>query len=485
MTPAAEAMRAWQADPVLFVREVLGVELDAWQVECLQALVHSGKRRFCLKASKGPGKSALLSLAAWWFLCTRPHPKIVATSITGGNLKDGLWTEMAKWQARSPLLKAMFTWTKERIVAKDHPETWWMSARQWSKGADSSQQADTLAGIHADHVMFIVDEAGGVPDAVVAAAEAGLANADDAKGTEAFLLIAGNPTELSGPLYRACTRERGLWWVKEISGDPDDPNRAPRVSIEWARQQIEKWGRESPYVLVNVFGQFPPGQSNALLGVEEVTAATRRVIGDADYLDEVKVLGVDVARFGDDTSVIVMRQGRACFKPKVFRNIDTMQLAGQVALVIQKNDPDAVFIDQTGIGSGVVDRLRQLGYPIIGIDFGQRAIEPGRFANRRAEMWWKMADWIRNGGCLPDDPEFISEPTGPTYRFDAAGRLILESKEDLKKRGIASPNKADALALTFAIPVAHRGIRGQLEQVKLSGGAARVAHEYDPFQDQR
>lgn len=473
-----DGVAGWIDDPVLFVREVLGASPDAWQAETLEALTHSGKRRYALKASKGPGKSTVLAWVIWWFLMTRPHPKVVATSITGDNLRDGLWTELAKWQQRSGLLKAMFKWSAERIVAKDHPETWWASARQWSKSAAPEQQSDTLAGIHADHVLFVVDEAGGIPDAVVAAAEAGLANADASQGTEALLLIAGNPTELAGPLYRACTRERDLWWTKEISGDPDDPNRAPRVSIEWAREQIAKYGRDNPWVLVNVFGKFPPSQSNALLGVEDAAQASRRVIGEADYRDEAKVLGVDVARFGDDRSVLFPRQGRAAMRPKVFRDLDTMQLAGQVALFIEKWSPDATFIDATGIGAGVVDRLHQLGFRVIGIDFGSRALTSTKFQNRRAEMWWTMSDWVRAGACLPDDAELIAEITAPTYAFDATGRLILESKADMKKRGLPSPDKADALALTFAAPVTARGLREQLERRQQTG------HDYNPYRQE-
>jgi hypothetical protein len=480
VNPAVAAIADWAARPVVFVRQVLRAEPDAWQAEVLEAAARC--QRLALKASKGPGKSTVLAWLGWWFLVTRPHPKVVATSITGDNLRDNLWTEMSKWQGRSELLRHAFTWHAERIVYNAHPQTWWMSARQWSKAADASQQADTLAGIHADHVMFLVDEAGGIPDAVVAAAEAGLANADSARGTEAKLVIAGNPTELSGPLYRACTRERSLWWVKEISGDPEDPNRAPRVSVTWAREQIAKYGRENPWVLVNVFGQFPPGQSNALIGVEEVAEASRRVYAERDWRDEVRILGVDVARYGDDRSVLFPRQGRVAFRPRVLRNVDTMQLASQVAMTIADWRPDAVFVDQTGIGAGVVDRLRQLGYAhvVLGVDNAGRPItSETKFLNRRAEMWWQMARWVREGGAIPDDAELMGELPGPTYRFNAQGKLQLESKDDMKARGLPSPDKADALALTFAAPVAHRDLRAAQQSQDARRG---MAHDYNPFE---
>lgn len=470
-------MREWRARPVQFVREVLQAEPDSWQEETLNA-AGAGHFRIALKASKGVGKSTGLAWLIWWFLTTRLHPKVVATSITGDNLSDGLWAELSKWQQKSRLLRALFEWTASRITNKQNPETWWASARSWPKGGDSGQQADTLAGVHADNVMFVLDEVGGIPDAVAAAAEAGLANADKAAGREAFLIISGNPTHLEGPLYRACTRERALWWVKEISGDPDDPRRAPRVSVEWAQQQIAKYGRENPWVLVNVFGQFPPGQSNALIGVEDATQASQRTILPAEYQNEVKILGVDVAYFGDDRTVIFLRQGKVAFKPQVFRHMDPMEVAGQVALAIDKHNPAATFIDQATFGAGTVARLHELRYPVIGVDFGSVHTTTPKYSNRRAEMWHGLADWIRSGGCTPDSPELIAELTAPTYKFDSSGKLLLEKKADMKKRLGVSPDLADALALTFAAPVAHPSLR--MIQARL--GTQHAVTEYDPFE---
>lgn len=471
---AAEVVARWRDNPVAFVRECLRAEPDAWQVEVLEAAAK--RQRLALKASKGPGKSASLAMLGWWFLCTRPHPKVVCTSITGDNLRDGLWAEFARWQQRSPLLQAAFSWSAERITYNQAPETWFASARQWAKGADASQQANTLAGIHADHVAFLVDEAGGIPDAVVAAAEAGLANAEESRGTTARLILAGNPTHLSGPLYRACTRERPLWWVKEISGDPDDPQRAPRISVEWARDQIAKYGRDNPWVRINVYGEFPQGQSNALVGADVAAAAARRELEAEMYEDAPRVLGIDVARYGDDRTVFFARQGRRAFTPKVLRNLSTMEVAAHAAASIDKWQPDAVFVDATGVGAGVVDRLLQLGYPVQGVDAASRALTASpRFVNRRAEMWWMMADWLKGPVAVPDDAELLAEVTAPTYRFDAGGRLQLEGKQELKSRGLPSPDKADALALTFSAPVVRRRVAlpSALRQPQ--------SHDYNPY----
>ena len=474
---AGDVIRRWREDPRLFARECLQLQPDAWQDEVLAAAPHH--QRMALKASKGPGKSFVLAILAWWFFLTRPHPKVVATSITGDNLRDGLWAELAKLRERSPLLKATTEWTATRIAAKDHPETWWMSARAWAKGADSSQQADALAGVHADHVLFVIDEAGGVPDAVAAAAEAGLANASEADGRTALLLIAGNPTHLEGPLYRACTTERPLWWVKEISGDPDDPGRAPRVDVEWARAQIAKYGRDNPYVLVNVFGRFPPSSANSLFGPEDVAAAMRRSIARAEYEKEPKVLGVDVARHGDDRTVIVMRQGRVVFAPRILRTNDLMQVVGHVAQVADVHKPDAIFIDAATFGAGVIDRLAQLKYAVIGVDFGAAPVTAAKYFNRRAEMYFLLSQWVRTG-ALPSLPELVPELTNQRYGFSGDNRLQLEKKADIKKRTGVSPDISDAIALTFAAPVAHAELR---ETLRVDPANRRAAADFDPFME--
>lgn len=480
---AAENIARWRADPVVFVREVIGVEPDEWQCDALRKVRdHS---RTAMKASKGPGKSTVLSWVAWWFLACFEFPKIVCCSITEDNLRDGLWSEMAKWQASSPILTEAFTWKAERIELNEAPEQWWMSARTWPKSGNKQEQANTLAGVHADNVLFLIDEAGGVPDAVAAAAEGGLANADAAEGRVAKLVIAGNPTHLEGPLYRASTIEAPLWALVEISGDPDDPKRAPRVSIEWAREQIEKYGRDHPFVLVNVFGRFPPASANQLLGPEEVAASMRLDPQRATYIEEAKILGVDVARHGDDRTVIVLRQGCIVFRPKELRATDLagqglMFVVGQVSSAIEKHKPDAVFIDSGTFGIGVVDRLLQLGYSVFGVDFGAKPVTHVKYANRRSEMWFRMAEWIKDPvapGALPDLPELKAELTAPTYTFDKHDKILLEPKKDVKKRLGLSPDIADAVALTFAQPVASGATRESQDALRPAVNPLDV----DPF----
>jgi hypothetical protein len=405
-----------------------------------------------MKACKGPGKTTVLAWLAWNFLATRPRPKVAATSISADNLSDGLWTEMAKWQARSELLRREFTWTKTRITANCAPEEWWMSARTWPRKADANAQADTLAGLHADYLLFLIDEAGGVPDAVMAAAEAGLANSMGGGGQEAHIVIAGNPTHLTGPLYRACSSERSLWEVIEITSDPDDPKRTPRVSIEWARQQIQKYGRDNPWVLVNVFGRFPPSSMNTLLGPDDVTEAQARHYASSAYEWAPRILGVDVAREGDDASVIFPRQGLVALPPITLRNVSSIDGAGAVARRWTDWGADACFVDNTGgFGGGWVDQLRALKYRPTPVHFAGEPIDK-RYRNKRAEMHFLAAQWIKEGGALPPVPELVEELTAPMYFFHG-DKLQIEDKDQIKSRIGRSPDYADALALTFAHPV--------------------------------
>jgi hypothetical protein len=467
---AVDNIARWWRDPVAFVREVFKVEPDAWQADVLAAFPKSP--RLALKSCKGPGKTAVLAWIGWNFLATRPHPKIAATSITSDNLADGMWTEMAKWRTRSPLLQAAFSWHKTRIESTREPQAWWMSARTWPRSADANTQADTLAGLHADYMLFLLDEAGGIPDAVMAAAEAGLANARGGGGKEAHIVIAGNPTHLEGPLYRACTSERHLWHVTEITADPDDPKRTPRVSVEWAREQIQKYGRDNPWVLVNVFGKFPPTSLNALLGPDEVRAAMNRQ-PPMDYPTHPVVLGVDVAREGDDASVIFRRQGRCSWEPTILRNVNSLHGAGAVASAWRDEKAEACFIDNTGgFGGGWIDQLQVLGFSPVPVHFAGSPNDI-RYANKRAEMWFTMAQWIKDGGCLPNVPELVAELTTPTYFFKG-DKVQLEDKDQIKERLHRSPDRADALALTFAYPVYKR-----TEREEFIRGKNR--QEHDPF----
>ncbi len=425
-----------------------------------------------MKACKGPGKTTLLAWFAWLFLLTRRHPKVICTSITGPNLKDGLWTEMAKWQAQSDMLKELFEYSATAIKCRSAPDTWWMVPRTWSSSASKDQQADTLAGKHADNMLFLLDEVGGYPDAVMAAAEAVLSGEGDLK-----IVIAGNPTQLSGPLFRAFTSERSLWYGIEITGDPDDPKRAKRVRIDWAREQIAKYGLDNDWVQVNVFGKFPKTSPNSLLGPNDMQRALGAHLRDDEYRFAQKRLGIDVARFGDDATCICPRQGLLVGRIVVLRGQPTDVVAARVALAKKNWDSEVEFIDASGgYGGGPVDMLRQGGITVHEV-YGSGKPSDEAFFNKRSEMWFNMAKWVKGGGCLPNDPELAEELCAPTFTYQG-GKIRVEEKEQVKLRLNRSPDKGDSLVLTFAWPD-QPGKMG-LPFERHQGGDTKMLHDRDP-----
>lgn len=481
MTPAQAKIKHWRERPAAFVYDNFGVTPDRWQEQVLDAFpsMDPDKQRISMQACAGPGKSAALAWCGWNFLSCYgergEHPKGAAVSVTADNLKDNLWPEFSKWQERSPYLKEAFTWTKERIFAKDHPQTWFISARSYSKTANAEEQGRTLSGLHSKYVLALVDESGDIPLAVAKAGEQALStNPKFGK-----ILQAGNPTSHDGMLYAAATKLRHLWFIVRITGDPDDPARSPRIDIDWAREQIRTYGRDNPWVMAYILGLFPPSSINTLLGPDEVAAAMGRHLRVDAYAHAQKRLGVDVARFGDDRTIIFPRQGLAAFKPAEMRGARTPDIAARVALAKARWGSEVEMVDGTGgYGAGVIDSLLQAGHAPLEIHFSGKAIDP-RYMNKRAEMWFLMAEWVKRGGALPNDPDLQKELTAPTYTFQN-GKLRIEEKDQIKDRLGFSPDKADALCLTFALPE----MPGRI-QLPGQTGTSGLASEYDPFDPAR
>jgi hypothetical protein len=454
----------WRADPVLFVREVFGAEPDTWQADALRLCRDAP--RVGMSACKGPGKSALLAWIGWWNLALWVDAQGIATSITSDNLRDNLWKELSFWYSKSALLQKAFVVRGERIENRERPKTWWLSARSFAQDADPKAQANTLAGLHAQRVFALLDEMGEYPIGVLDAAEGLFAVA----GQEAHVVAAWNCTSTQGAAYEVCTRRRNRWEIVSITGDPDDPKRSPRVDIEWARQCKLDWGENDPLYLVNVKGQFPPQGSDKLLGPDDITRAEHRDAAPAAYQEEAIVWGLDCARFGTDESVLYKRQGPILWAPTKFHGLDGPSLANQVSGVIRadmanarvnpnKRAPDYIFVDVTGIGSSPYDHLRLLQWQYcVPVDFGSSADEE-QFADKRAEMYWRGAQWIKTQGCLPTGSgELGKQLCEPSITWKQRGKhtcRVLESKEDMRKRGVGSPDTADAFALTFytATPV--------------------------------
>lgn len=476
------------------------VSPDPWQEEALLAFAspRPEDRRISLQACAGPGKTAVISWCGWWFLGTQGrlgnHPKGAAVSISGDNLRDNLWAEFAKWQSVSPYFSSQFTWTGSRIFANDHPETWFLAARAWPQSANADQQGKTLSGLHSDYPFALIDESGAIPTTVLRAAEQAMSTAVFGK-----IMQGGNPLTLEGMLHAAANELRAQWRIIRITGDPKDPHawiysprfKALHVSDDpakcgcpkcWAQLQIDTYGRDNPWVMSYILGLFPPSSLNTLLGVDEVNDAMQRHIPRDQYEWSEKRLGVDVARFGDDRSVIFPRQGLAAFKPHIMKAARTTAIAARVVKARDTwGDDPVVFVDDTfAWGNGVIDQLFASKVPCVRLDYADKALDP-KYANRRAEMWIQMAEWVKRGGALPHIPEMVAELTTPTYYFNA-GKFQLEDKKQVKARIGRSPDLADALAQTFAHPEAPIGMRRRGGYAKTEHGIGQADTDFDPFQ---
>ena len=448
---AVQVFRTYRGDILRFVREQFKVEPDVWQRNALVAFAKMDNISFrmSLEACAGPGKTAVLAWCILWFLITQgdrgSHPKAAAVSETWQNLQDNLWAELALWISISPLCNLLLKWTSKRVFSKDHPSTWFISAKSWNKAANTEARGRVLSGLHSKYVLFIFDESGAIPPSVLKAAEQALATSDK---RFARIIQAGNPVTTEGMLYHASMDPS--WHKIKITGDPDDPDRSPRISKEWAQKNIDRYGRHDPWVMAYILGKFPKSSINTLLSLEEVEKSMNAHLNPDQYEFSQKRLGVDVARFGLDSTIIFPRQGLRTFEFVEMRDADTLDIASRVGLARSRWGVNQIYVDGTGgWGVGVVDALRQSGASPFEINFGGNADDP-RYLNKRAEIYFRMANWVKSGGLLYKDEILKKELISQTYTFNIKGKFQLEEKEQIRDRLGFSPDRADALALTFS-----------------------------------
>lgn len=457
---AQQIMARYYGQPALFCEEVLGMELDDWQRDlCNEFHAHD---RHAVASGHSSGKSALSAGLILYFIATHSDPAIIVTANTAGQLRDKTWRELAKWHGNS-LLKDWFNWSATRYALKAAPETWFASAVP-----NTPHSAESFAGAHAKHILMIFDEASAIDEAIWEVAEGATAE----PGGYRKWLVWGNPTRNSGSFHRCFYAMRHRWRSRQI-----DTRSCRYADQEQIKQWAEDYGEDSDFFKVRVLGRFPDQSDRQFIATSSVAAAAERRLLRESYEFSPIVLGVDVARFGDDQSVITMRQGLKQLWQRKHRGLDTMQLASLVAEAVGKDKPDAVFVDEGSMGAGVVDRLAQLGHRrmVMGVNFGANAADAVSYANKRAEMWGRLRDWLAHGQ-LVDDRELAADLAGPEYGFDKQERILLEKKDDMKRRGLASPDCGDALALTFAEHVAgeRRDVHKKRMQVA-RGGVRRTA----------
>ena len=405
--------------------------------------------RIAVASGHGIGKSALVAWLAQWGLATMGESRVVVTANTGAQLQTKTWPEMAKWYNRL-ICRHWFRLGAASLYSRapELRDTWRIDKLTWSE-----RNSEAFAGLHnaGKRIVVLYDEASTIADRIWEVTEGALTDAD----TEIVWVAFGNPTRNSGRFHDCFGRHRDLWTHRQIdSRAVEGANRA--LAAQW----VETWGEDSDFVRVRVRGEFPRSGSLQFIASDVVDEAMARELPRMPGYTQAQplVLGVDVARFGDDCTVIQPRRGLdARSLPALsFRGLDTMQVAARVMEAVQTWRAAAVFVDEGGVGAGVVDRLRQLRCPgLEGVNFGGRATsEHARYANKRAEIWGTMRDWLRTG-AIAGTADLKADLTGVEYGYNMRDEIQLEAKDDMKARGMASPDLGDALALTFAWPVGH------------------------------
>jgi hypothetical protein len=427
----------WQRDILTEIGKKLHAGISA--TEAVQIAVASGH---------GIGKSALVAWLIEWAMSTCEDCKGVVTANTENQLKTKTWAELAKWH-RLCITEHWFKLTATALFAKDpaHEKTWRIDMVAWSEN-----NTEAFAGMHnlGKRILLIYDEASAVSDRIWEVSEGALTDSD----TEILWCCFGNPTQNTGRFRECFGKFKHRWITRQID------SRTVKISN---KVQIDKWildyGEDSDFVRVRVRGVFPSTSANALFGPEECDESSAREypLGSQDHA--AIILGVDVARQGDDSSAIVKRQGKVAWPIRMMKIPDTMLVASQVAQEMDATRADACFVDESGgYGAGVVDALRQINRDPIGVQFGGKATD-ARYFNKRSEMYFELSKWIKAGGKLPDDPELKEELCATTYSFQG-DKFRLCSKDDIKEVIGRSPDKADALILTFAYPVSPKSPLG-------------------------
>lgn len=494
MTPdqmLSEDMGRFYDDPLGFVRYIYPWESpelimfkgpDDWQRETLLQIGEEVKKRNfngfdpvmplmeAIASGHGIGKSALTAWIVHWIMSTRPFSRGTVTANTASQLESKTWSQISHWvgiSLNSHWWKITRGKGSMRMCHVLHLDSWRCDGQTCRE-----QNSEAFAGQHAANStsFYIFDEASAVPDKIWEVAEGGLTDG------EPMWFVFGNPTRNTGRFRECWGKFRRRWIQRQIdSRDCKLPN----------KQQIAEWekdyGEDSDFFRVRVKGQFPRSSSTQLISTELVETAQKRVILPNEFRMAPKILGIDPARFGDDLAVIARRQGLASWPPAEYPEIDNMDLVGFAIQHADNWKPDAMFCD-AGQGSGVIDRMRQLQYKVIEVDFGGLATLRKDAANKRAEMWLELRDWLKAGGALPDHERLRDDLISVEYGFDRHNRILLEKKESMKARGLDSPDYGDALAVTFAFPV-HRSQDIFERQLHKHGQDRFRFQDYDPFAD--
>lgn len=446
----------YRKDIVLFAKEVLLFTPDDWQAKAFADVVKHN--RVSIKSGQGVGKTGCEAIILLWFLCCFPFPRIVATAPTKQQLHDVLWSEVAKWQSKSLVLSSILKWTKTYIYMIGYEKRWFAVARTATK-------PENMQGFHEDNMLFIVDEASGVADPIMEAILGTLS------GENNKLFMCGNPTKTSGVFYDSHTRDRVLWKCHTVNSA-----NSPRTNKENIEALKRKYGEDSNVYRVRVLGEFPLQEDDVFIPLSLIETSIMTELPTNEKVLTIDI-GCDVARFGDDKTVIGYKIDKQAFIHSKINGQDTMKTAKIIAqLGLRLKDKHkftgriAIKVDDGGVGGGVVDKLRELknDYPghygwmqIMPVHFGQ-PIKHKYYHDTTTWMMSVVRDLISNVDdegnpkevelILPNDDDLVGQLSSRKYNYQGNGKQKVESKKEMKARGLSSPDEADCMLLV-CLPV--------------------------------
>lgn len=424
-------------NPVAWAEEWLGVALWSKQKEILRSVFEN--RYTAVRSGHGIGKTFLAAVAVLAFLFLRFPSKIITSAPTWYQVKDLLWSEInslfKKYLApRSCPAKILQT----RLSIKD----------DWFAVGISPKESVNFQGFHQKHVLVILDESPGVRREIFEGAET-LMSAGDA-----HMLQIGNPVEAAGHFYDAFSNAEykkmhiSCFDSPNFTGEPvPEEIKSKLVTVQWVEEKRQQWGEDSPLWQSRVEGNFPVASEDQLISLAWCEEASRR-----ESVGGEKRLGVDIARFGSDKTVYTIVEGNAVKEQFIDTKRDLMHIVGRIKSIMENENIEIVSLDDTGLGGGVTDRLRELNVRVNPVNGGEAAIESEKFYNRRTEIWWNMREWIRNEGVIPENTNLFADLTAPKFFYTSKGQIKLESKEEIRKRLGRSPDFGDSLAIALAMP---------------------------------
>ena len=444
-------------DPEYFTRKILGKTLWPLQAEILRSV--RDNMRTAVRSCHGIGKTFTAAMCILWFVYTHPKAIVLSTAPTWRQVEKLIWKEIRSAYREALVLLGGSLLPKTPELHLIHDE--------WYAAGLSTNEPDRFQGFHEEHILVVVDEAAGVNLEIYEAIE-GILTSSGAR-----LLLIGNPTAIGTPFYDAFTKAIGYQTFHVSAYDtpnftacgitPEDISQGTRhekaqevpyprlITPQWVSDRFKAWGEASAPYQVRVMGNFPQQGEDTLIPLLWIELAMERWEDTPD--GQPVQLGVDVAAYGSDKTVIAVRKGQKLTELKVYSQKNTRETAGLVSAQAREHGTRKIAVDEIGIGRGVVDSLDEEGYSYTGVNVSERSTDPDRYHNLRAELWWNMRELLdpdKDPVALPPDDELLSELASVKYKVDARGAIQIESKEDMKKRLGHSPDRADAVVLAFS-----------------------------------